>query len=149
MTTDKDPRDGISDALALLFGMAIAMWIASLLASCSPETIAVPEYHTEYIVRTDTLVRHDSIYHHDSVSVYMQGETICRDRYKYIDKYKYIHKTTTDTVVKVDSIKVPVPIERQLTRWEHAKMDIGGWCIMIMCGLLIGAVAYILYNVRG
>ncbi len=145
----EDPRDGISDAIGLLVGIAIAMWIASMLSSCSPKTIVVPERHTEYITRTDTLVRHDSIYHHDSVSVYLQGDTICRDRYRYIHKYRNIYRTRTDTMIKVDSVRAPMLIEKPLTRWQEWKMSLGGWCMTALGCLLVGTIAYYIMKKRG
>jgi len=32
-----------------------------------------------------------------------------------------------DSFVKVDSVQVPYPVERKLTRWESMKMELGGW----------------------
>ena len=140
----EDPRNAFADAVSLLLGIAIAMWVASMLSSCSPKVISVPEYHTEYVVRTDTLLRLDSIYKHDSVSIYLQGETICRDRYVTLDKYKYIYKTTTDTMIKVDSIRLPMPVERKLTKWERTQMNVGKWAIYAFSSLLICAFIYLL-----
>ncbi len=136
----KDPRDGISDAIGLLIGIAIAFWIAALLSSCSPKTIAVPEYHTEYVTKTDTLLRLDSIIRHDSVSVYLQGDTICKDRYKYIYKYRNIYKTRTDTLIKTDSITTPVYIEKQLTKWQRLQMNFGWWAAIAILVLVVGLI---------
>ena len=145
-TNTPDPHDDLVEALAILFNIAIFAWLIAWLTSCSPRTITVPEYHTEYIVKADTLVKHDSIYHRDSVSFYLQGETICRDRYKYIDRYKYVYKTTTDTLIKTDSIRVPVPMDRQLSKWEQTKMDVGGWCMAALAGVVVTIVAYLIYK---
>lgn len=38
--------------------------------------------------------------------------------------------------VKSDSIPVPYPVERQLSRWEQAKMDFGG----VALGMIVAAV---------
>ena len=138
----EDPRNAFADIVSLILGIAIAMWVASILSSCSPKVVTVPEYHTEYITRTDTLLRLDSIYKHDSVSVYLQGETICRDRYVTLDKYKYIYKTTTDTMIKTDSIKIPIPVERQLTKWERAQMAAGKWSIYTLGAAILASIVY-------
>ncbi len=138
----EDPRNTFADTVSLILGIAIAMWAASMLSSCSPKVISVPEYHTEYITRTDTLLRLDSIYKHDSIRVYLQGETICRDRYVTLDKYKYIYKASTDTLTKTDSISVPVPVERQLTKWEQTQMSVGKWAIYTLGAALLASIVY-------
>lgn len=48
--------------------------------------------------------------------------------------------------VKNDSVSVPVPVERELTRWQQAKMEIGGiaiGCSLVLLALLAVAVAWL------
>lgn len=142
----EDPRNAFADIVSLILGIAIAMWVASMLSSCSPKVVTVPEYHTEYVTRIDTLLRLDSIYKHDSVSVYLQGETICRDRYVTLDKYHNVYKTKVDSFVKMDSIKTPVFVEKSLTKWEQLKMNVGGWSIVALCALAVGLAVYLIYK---
>lgn len=142
-TTTPDPRNDIVEAIAILINIALFMWIISWFTSCTPRTITVPEYHTQYITRTDTLCKVDSVYKYDSVAVYLQGETICRDKYVYLDKYRYLYKTTTDTLLKTDSVRVPVPVERQLTKWESTQMTIGKWALYAIVGIIVAAVVYL------
>ncbi len=145
-TNTPDPRNDIVEAIAILINIALFMWILSWFTSCTPRTITVPEYHTQYVTRTDTLCKVDSVYKYDSVAVYLQGETICKDKYVYLDKYRYLYKTTTDTLLKTDSVRVSVPVERELSRWEQAKMDIGGWCIGATVMAFVGFALYLLYK---
>ena len=145
-TNTPNPHDGLVEALAILFNIAIFAWLIAWLTSCSPRTITVPECHTEYVTRTDTFHRVDSVYRHDSVAVYLQGETICKDKYVYLDKWHKVYKTTTDTLVKTDSIRVPVPMDRQLSKWEQTKMDVGGWCIGALTTLLLVLFLYLIYK---
>ncbi len=142
-TNTPDPHDDIVEALAILFNVAIIAWIIACFTSCAPKTIVVPEYHTEYVTRTDTFCKVDSFYQRDSIAVYLQGDTICRDKYRYLDKYRYIYKTTTDTLIKADSICVPVPIERQLTKWEATQMTIGKYAFYALASLFIAVIVYL------
>jgi hypothetical protein len=52
------------------------------------------------------------------------------------------HKT--DTVIKTDTIQVPYPVERTLTKWEQVKMDYGaiaiGGCITFVIIIIIGFI---------
>lgn len=41
-------------------------------------------------------------------------------------------------------IKVPVEVERKLTKWEQFKMDVGGWVIGALSGLLLLGVGYVI-----
>lgn len=65
--------------------------------------VPVEVVKTEYV---NQLYR-DSIFVHDSIDRYIQGDTIYQYKYKYI--YKYMNRT--DTVLKTDSIEVPVEIK--------------------------------------
>lgn len=111
-----------------------------MLASCT-RTVYVP---TERVtLRTDTVysakVRVDSVLLHDSVIVVHNGDTVTVTRYR--DRYRV--KEMRDTVYQsvVDSVRVrePVEVERELTRWESAKMKVGG-VAMGIAGVLVLAV---------
>lgn len=65
--------------------------------------VLVETIRTEYV---NQLYR-DSVFVHDSIDRYVQGDTVYQYKYKYI--YKYLNRT--DTVVKTDSIEVPVEIK--------------------------------------
>lgn len=128
----------------IALGAILLAFLLSFLTSCTTtRTVAIPEYHTEYITRTDTLHRIDSIYKRDSVSVYIRGDTVHKDKYVYLDKYKYIYKASTDTLIKTDSIPVPVPVERQLSKWEQAQMSVGKWAIYALSGIILFTIIYI------
>ena len=120
------------------FGMMLLAFIASLaicgvigmLTSCkSVKYIPVPEYHTEYKVKTDSFVKRDSVWVKDSVWLWMQGDTVYKERWcmKYNDRYVYQNKK--DTVIQTDSVRVPYPVEKELSRWEKVKLD---WFIPIL-----------------
>lgn len=128
----------------IALGTILLAFLLSFLTSCTTtRTVTIPEYHTEYITRTDTLHRIDSIYKRDSVSVYIRGDTVHKDKYVYLDKYKYIYKASTDTLIKTDSISVPVPVERQFTKWEQAQMSVGKWAIYALSGIILFTIIYI------
>jgi hypothetical protein len=41
-------------------------------------------------------------------------------------------------------IQVPYPVERELSRWEQFKMDVGGWAIGALSGLLLLGIGYVI-----
>lgn len=106
------------------------------LSSCrSVQYVPVETVHTEY--KTRDSIRFDSIYNQDSIYILVKGDTVFQYRYKYLYKYQYLNRT--DTVIKVDSVQVPYPVEKQLTRWQAMKMELGGWVfgVIILFGLII------------
>lgn len=61
---------------------------------------------------------------------------------RQIDRYKASNDSLR--AVKRDSVAVPVPVEKKLTKWQKFKMDVGGWAIGAMSAVLIAACAYVL-----
>lgn len=76
-----------------------------LCISCSTTKVVEVEVPVE-TVRTEYVnnIQYDSIHVIDSIDRFIKGDTVFL--YKYRDVFKYKYKT--DTVVKVDSIQVPV-----------------------------------------
>jgi hypothetical protein len=54
-------------------------------------------------------IRHDSIYYRDSIYVYNSPDSIHVEKYVYRNKYFSIHDTTS--IIKIDSIRVPYPVD--------------------------------------
>ena len=99
------------------------------LSSCrSIQYVPVDTIKTEY--KYIDRIQHDSIYQKDSVMYYVKGDTVFVDKYKYLYKYLFINKV--DSFVMVDSIQVPYPVEKQLTRWQSIKMELGGWAFGVI-----------------
>lgn len=100
------------------------------------------EYVPVEIVKTDTTyinkVQRDSIYQLDSIYILDRGDTVLITKTKYLYKDRMVR----DTVYKsrVDSIQIPYPVERKLTRWEQIRLDIGGWA---MGGFIVVFIAFV------
>lgn len=118
--------------------------LASAICSCRSveyvprETI---KHDTTYI---NKLIK-DSIYLKDSVYIHSKNDTVFVEKYKY----QYIDKVVRDTsyVVKSDTISVPYPVEKRLTRWQQLKLDIGGisiGIIIITILVVVGRAVYFL-----
>ena len=114
---------------AILFFMIVIVVAVSCftLTGCSSVKYVPVESVTHdsiYISR----VERDSIHVHDSI--YMEVKTKADTVYqtKYVQKVVYRDALRTDTMVveRVDSIRVPYPVERQLSKWEKIKLDLGG-----------------------
>lgn len=117
----------------LLYVLVILMLLAGVLSSCRTQYIPVETVKTEYRVRDS--IRHDSVYQQDSVYVTVKGDTVYEYKYKYLYKYQYINKT--DTLMKTDSIRIPYPVEKQLSKWQRFKLDFGGTAMLIVIMIVI------------
>lgn len=113
-------------------------------ASCRTQYVPVETVRTEY--KTRDSIRVDSIYNQDSIYVLVKGDTIYQYRYKYLYKYQYLNRT--DTVIKVDSVQVPYPVEKQLSRWQSIKMDLGGWAFGLVIAFVLIIIERIVYRYK-
>lgn len=116
------------------------------LCGCQTKYIAVPEYHTEYVVRTDTFIQRDSVYRYDSVFVKVQGDTVVMERWATLYRDRWRKKVVRDTIIKTDSIRVPFPVERKATFWEKTKQDAGA--VLIVLVMLAAVVLLGRYYIR-
>lgn len=101
----------------------------------------------------------DSIAIHDSVVIVKDEQGNVKERLivRYRDRWHATqdnltlqrqidrYKASNDSLraVKRDSISVPVPVEKKLTRWQKFKMDVGGWAIGAMSTFIVASVGYI------
>lgn len=112
----------------------ILLTLAICLTSCrSIKYVPVETVKTEY--KTRDSIRFDSIYEHDSIFLFVKGDTVYKEKYRY--KYRYLTINKTDTVMLTDSVQIPYPVEKQLTRWQQMKIELGGWAVGVIVILFI------------
>jgi hypothetical protein len=88
---------------SLLIAILIFIVVSCTTTKYVDRPVLVETVRTEYVNQ----LYKDSIFVHDSIDRFISGDTVYQYKYKYI--YKYFNKT--DTVVKTDSIEVPVEIK--------------------------------------
>nr|DAT20859.1 MAG TPA: hypothetical protein [Caudoviricetes sp.] len=113
-------------------------------ASCRTQYVPVESVRTEY--KTRDSIRFDSIYQRDSVYMLVKGDTVYQYRYKYL--YRYLNVNRTDTVIKNDSVQVPYPVEKQLSRWQSIKMELGGWAFGLVIAFVLIIIGRIVYRYK-
>lgn len=52
------------------------------------------------------------------------------------------------TAIKVDSVPVPYPVERELSRWERTKVDFGGYAMGLLGAVIAVAVIWLAKKFR-
>lgn len=88
---------------SLLIAILVFIVVSCTTTKYVDRPVLVETVRTEYINQ----LYKDSIFVHDSIDRFISGDTVHQYKYKYI--YKYFNRT--DTVVKTDSIEVPVEIK--------------------------------------
>lgn len=88
---------------SLLIAILIFIVVSCTTTKYVDRPVLVEAVRTEYVNQ----LYKDSIFVHDSIDRFISGDTVYQYKYKYI--YKYFNRT--DTVVKTDSIEVPVEIK--------------------------------------
>ena len=119
----------------------LGLMLLGMLTGCRTQYVPVPEYHSVVVERHDTLTHYDSIYQRDSVVTWVQGDTIYKTKYIIRYRDRIVGKTIYRDSVKVDSVRVPYPVERRLNAWERtvitaAKPVIGLALIALMAVLV-------------
>lgn len=92
----------------------------------------------------------------ETVTLNEKGDTIFRDHFIFINlqseekkEYERTIESLRDSIsdlrsqlesVKVDSVPVPYPVERPLSKWDQVKMEAGGWAIG---GLIVAVIAVV------
>lgn len=125
------------------FMLAAAFIMLMMLQSCRTKYMSVPEYHDVYVNKHDTLTKHDSVYQKEFVDRYVKGDTIYLTKTKVDYRFRNLYKTRYRDSLKIDSIRVPYPVERKLNKWESIKMEVGGWAIGGLSAIVIALIAYI------
>lgn len=123
----------------LYVGIAVVIGIVFciLLSSCKTQYVPVETIKTEYITNTV----HDSVYFetikNDSIVIREKGDTIFVDRWHTLYQDRWRERLVTDTLIKVDSIQVPYPVEKKLSFWEKARYtSLGMVCSAILLGIV-------------
>lgn len=122
----------------------LSFMLGGWFSSCRTQYIPIESVRTEYRVRDS--VRHDSIYQHDSVYLTVKGDTVYQYKYKYLYKYQYVNKT--DTLIKTDSIQVPYPVEKQLSKWQQFKQDLGGTAMLIIIVIVFILLGWTVHKLK-
>lgn len=125
-------------------------WLIIMLlipAICSCRSVKYVPVET---VKTDSIyisnVLRDSIYRLDSIYIRDKGDTVWVEKYKYL----FVDKLRHDTLYlsRTDSIRVPYPVEKELTRWQQMKLELGGWAFGIIIAFALIIVGWFVYRSR-
>ena len=137
--------------------------IGSLFVGCkNVEYVPVESSHTEHHWHTDSVKQVDSIYHEKETTI-MQPDSAEMAKYgiqlknaerawlvkswELERQIEALQRLTAERDTVHDSIPVPYPVEKRLTKWQQAKVDWGGWALLVLIVLVVIAIYYPRRNV--
>ena len=134
--------------IVFVFMLASAFLALMMLQGCRTKYVSVPEYHKEYVTKHDTLTKYDSIYQKEFVDRFIKGDTVFLTKTQTDYRFRNIYKTLYRDSIKIDSVRVPYPVERKLNKWESLKMEVGGWAIGVLSVMVIVAIVFVVVWLR-
>ncbi|MBD5241452.1 MAG: hypothetical protein HDS59_05175 [Barnesiella sp.] len=122
-----------------IYAILLLVFLAAMCCSCiSTKYVPVETVRTEYKDNIHETHSTDSVT--DTRFVFVKGDTVI----DYRDRVRWIERIVRDSIFieRTDSITVPYPVEKSLTRWQQIKMDYGGIAISFVFGILLGVVIW-------
>lgn len=137
--------------------------IGSLFVGCkNVEYVPVESSHTEHHWHTDSVIQRDSVVK-ESMTTVMQLDSAEMAKYgirlknaerawlvkswELERQIEALQRLTAERDTVHDSIPVPYPVEKRLTKWQQAKVDWGGWALLVLIILVVIAIYYPRRNV--
>lgn len=127
-----------TSCLGFALGCLACLILSLLLTGCKGKelvteviekpVIVTQEHHTENVrvdIVRDTIMQRDSIFH------YIKGDTTIIERWHYYTNNNTA--TKVDTLVKVDSVQVPVVTERIVTKVQQVEKPLKWWQKVLIC----------------
>lgn len=157
----KGLANGCLYLMATFCGIMAALCALSLVSCSTPREVVVEKVRTEYAVRTDTLTMTDTVRQEketivrearaeDSAMLAVYGIRLKENERLLLFLQKEIedarsraYTSHTDTVVRVDSVEVPVTVERKMTKWEGFFLGFGR--VMANVALVVSVLLLILW----
>lgn len=132
-------------ALWLLAAACIVL-LCMCLGGCSPRTVYVPteNVRTEYRDRDVEHLVTDTV--HDTRFVWVKGDTVVDIRDRWHMQREYVHDTCF--VERTDTVRIPYPVERELSRWQQTKMDFGGMALGALAVVIVAAAVWLVKKFR-
>ena len=131
--------------MKMMSRLLIAILAGLSILGCKPYRVAQRETVIKdslYIVQRmiDRVLIRDSVYErhvHDTVYKYKERETV-----------RYLSLRDTLYIEKRDSVSVPYPVERQLTKWEATRMRLGDISLIVFIAGLLYVVVWLIKRRR-
>ena len=144
---------------AALAGLIICIILSAFLVSCKTEYVPVPEYHTVIVNNSDTVKIKDTLRTEketilrearpeDSAMIAKLGIKLKENerllifiQSEFNEKIRELMESHNRDSVRVDSVRVPVPVERKLSKFEQVCLDYGK---LMMGGTIVAVILVVI-----
>ena len=126
------------------FAAIVLLLIAALVLGACRSVQYVPVESVRHDSIFVSLYQRDSIYQHDSVYIREKADTLFIERWHTRWRDRVSHDTLY--INKVDTIRVPVPVERKLTKAERTYITIGKWSVGAVAGLILAVICFVFFR---
>lgn len=123
-----------------LSGVILLLLLSMALLSCHTQYVPIETVKTEYYHHTDSVKQVDSVYKEketiikelDSATMAsygiklegMQKAWLVQTR-ELERRLRELQEQRADTVINIDTVRVPYPVEKKLSGWQQFKVDFG------------------------
>lgn len=149
---------GVLFVAGLLLGCASHRTTQGLQSSQTARVAIIRDTVRDTLITRDTIMRSENIYRHDSTAARLSGDTVFIDRWHtYIERASQQQAHTQQQASKHDKsvaatdtvrVRVPVPVERELTKWERVKQNVGGLALGALGVAVVGAAIWFYRRLR-
>lgn len=108
------------------------------------EYIPIENTHTEYRDRIVEHTRVDTI--NNTEYVFCKGDSVIIYREK--ERVKIVNKRDTITLITTDTITKTRQVEKQLSKWQRAKIEVGGIAIGATALAIVALIIYIIIRIK-
>ena len=160
---DKEPNS-TKGCFYSLIGIIIVTILSLLLSSCKTiQYVPVESHSIEHHYHNDTIKEKDSVITEkttfikeaDSALVASLGLKLKSNERAILILQSEIQKlisekkeSKTDTFIKVDSVQVPYPVEKKLTKWQETKMEVGRIAIVVCIAVTIMLIVHWILKIK-
>ena len=126
-------------------GIIITLFLSALFSGCkSIQYVPVETVHTDTLYQK--VVQRDSIHIHDSVTIREKGDTVMIEHWRT----QWRDRLLRDTIYRsrTDSVQVPYPVEKQLTKWQQVCIDCGKLTMGATVLLVVFLIVWIVRRLR-
>lgn len=148
---------------ALIILLTSAIWLTSC-QSIKQVPVETKVQLKDSVVTRDSVVikeqtvRKDSVVYKDSTVIVVDesGKVIRTELYRYRDRYKELSRDYSVLQAKYDSlfsekqreVQVPYPVEKQLSRWQSIKMELGGWALGLVIAFTLVIIGRFIFKFK-
>ena len=131
-------------ARVLLWWCVVAVVLLVALCSCrSVRYIEVPRVSRDTLRVVQVETRRDSVRDSIFLREFVRGDTVYR--VKYVERLRWRDRWRVDTLraVRVDSVVVPYPVERKISRWDKVRYMWSGAVVGLVFATVAVAVVWL------